>query len=352
MKKNKLFMLLLIFTLLTMFTQKVEAAPNVTEDGISITNIGSTTALVDWSGTVEVYRAKGYNLSGVYKVTWWSVNTGDTTIVDGSTQTSAYLTGLPSGTRCCIEVRPYYYSDNINDGSWGYNVAWFETDGSTSTITPTPSPVPTPAPNVPQGPTTPAPSSIVLSTPSVSKAVIVGDRLEVLANNIDPNARKLEWQVIDVKNGNKVVNTDVSYTTGNIFYNLSRKIYAIQCRAVAYDSNYNDVYSAWSTQKYVISQPKVSTNKKYLKKNSITVSFKKIKGAKDYTIYMRKKGSSKWTKVKTTKKNKYKITKFKGKSINLVNKTYEFCVIANAKVGKKTIKSAKKEYIYTRIYYR
>ena len=51
-------------------------------------------------------------------------------------------------------------------------------------------------------------------------------------------------------------------------YSVGRKVYAIQCRSVGYDSDYNYVYSNWSASKYVVAQPKVSTNKKNLKKNS------------------------------------------------------------------------------------
>lgn len=155
---------------------------------------------------------------------------------------------------------------------------------------------------------------------------------------------------MDVKNGNKVVATDTAYNTVDVIYNLARKVYAVQCRAVAYDTNYNEVYSNWSASKIVVAQPKVSTAKKYLKKNSITVSFKKIKGAKNYTIYMKKSTSKKWAKIKTTSKNKYKITRFKGSSINTYKTDYDICVIANVKIGKKTYKSGKFEYVRTRVY--
>lgn len=350
MKKAKL--LLMILGLLIMFPCTANAAQNVNEEGISITNIGTTTANVDWSGVASKYISYGYNVTGTYKVTWWSANRGTNIIIDGGANTSAYLTDLPSGTDCCIEVVPYYY-DSEGTVQSGYSAAWFKTDGAwDSSIdynNDTPSSPSTPqAPQTPQTPQTPV--STTLQTPTITEVKMSGTTLGAVAGNIDPNARKMEWQVIDVKNGNKVIATDTSYSTGNTFYGLKRKIYAIQCRVVGYDNDYNDVYSGWSAKKYIVTQPKVSTSKKYLKKNSITVSFGKIKGVKDYTIYMRKRNSSKWTKVKTTKKNKYKITKFKGKSINLARNSYEFCVVANAKIGGKSVKSNKLEYVYT-IYY-
>lgn len=289
MKRIKLAILLFMFSLMILVPNTAKAAQNVDEDGISITNIGTTTANVDWSGTAVKYTSMGY------AVAWFS-------------------------------------TDGVQDNRLDYNNNVPDTPSTQQTTEVTQTP------------------DITLQVPKITEVKMSETKLGAVAGNIDSNARSLEWQVIDVKNGNKVVATDTSYTTGNIFYNMKRKLYAVQCRAVGYDSNYNNIYSGWSAKSYVIAQPKVSTSKKYIKKNSITVSFKKIKGAKDYTIYMRKKGSSKWTKVKTTKKNKYKVTKFKGKSINLAKKSYEFCVIANAKVGKKTIKSSKSEYVYT-VYY-
>lgn len=289
MKRIKLLILLFMFSLMILVPNTAKAAQNVNEDGISITNIGTTTANVDWSGTAVKYTSMGYAVAG-------------------------------------------FSTDGVQDNRLDYNNNVPDTPSTQQTTEVTQTP------------------DITLQVPKITEVKMSETKLGAVAGNIDSNARSLEWQIIDVKNGNKVVATDTSYTTGNIFYNMKRKLYAVQCRAVGYDSNYNNIYSDWSAKSYVIAQPEVSTSKKYLKKNSITVSFKKIKGAKDYTIYMRKKGSSKWTKVKTTKKNKYKVTKFKGKSINLAKKSYEFCVIANAKVGKKTIKSSKSEYVYT-VYY-
>lgn len=341
MKKLKVFTVLFMLSLMMMIPRVAQAAQSVSQDGISVTNITSTTAYVDWSGVTNGLEECGYVTTG-YTVTWWSALKGTNVIVENSTCTNAALTGLPSGTSIAIEVKPQYVNSEGETGE-GYRSVWFETDGATDLnvdINTTP--------DAPQNPGTSV--AVTLQTPTVSKTYMSEENLDALAANIDPYAQKLEWQVIDIKNGNKVVATDTSYTTGTRIYNVGRKILAVQCRVVGYDSDHNEVYSDWSAKSYVIAQPKVSTSKKNLKKNSITVSFKKIKGAKDYTIYMRKKGSSKWTKVKTTSKNKYKVTKFKGKKINLAKTDYEFCVVANAKVGGKTIKSSKSEYVYTRYY--
>jgi hypothetical protein len=190
----------------------------------------------------------------------------------------------------------------------------------------------------------------ISATPKISLAKMVKTDLYVAAGNVDTNATSyLEYQVIDYSS-KKVVKTQTSYSLSDIIYGLGRKIYGVKVRAVGYDANYNTIYSGWSPVVYTIAQPNVSANKKFIKKNSITVSFKKIKGAKSYTIYMRQKGGKSWKKIKTIKGNKYKITKFKGKTINLTKKDYEYLVIANAKVGGKTIHSQKAEYIYTYSY--
>ena len=218
--------------------------------------------------------------------------------------------------------------------------------------------------NVPQAPTyTPETPSTVdnphqdtsivstaLQTPNVSTVILAEDKLGVAASGYDSNTVKIEWEVADVKAGYSVVKSDDSYSAGTYIYGVPRKLLAVRCRAVAYDSDYNDVYSNWSNWKYAVAQPKVSTNKKYLHKNSVTVKFNKIKGVKNYTIYMKKHNSKKWSKVKTTSKNKVNITKFKGKRLNLLKNSYDICVVSNAKVGSSKVKSEKAEYIYTRYY--
>lgn len=349
--KSSYFFMLVMFLVFSFNTITVKAAADVSSDGISVTGITSTTANVDWSGVSASYS--DYTINS-WTVTWWSAIRGYNTIVEDSTVTSATLTGLPSGSSILIEVYPNYI-DSYGESGQGYKSVWFDTDGATDLSVDIGNDTPAPTPTTPEP--TPTPSqpdiysgAVTLSTPTVSKVVMGGGKLSALAVNVDANTAKLEWRLIDVKNKNKVVKTDTSYSTVVNMYSVGRKVYAIQCRSVGYDSDYNYVYSNWSASKYVVAQPKVSTNKKNLKKNSVTISFKKIKGVKNYTIYMRKKGAKKWTKVKTTSSSKCKVTKFKGKTINTYKTNYEFCVVSNAKIGKKTYKSGKYETIRTKYY--
>lgn len=102
-----------------------------------------------------------------------------------------------------------------------------------------------------------------------------------------------------------------------------------------------------------VKQPKLNASKSKIKKNSITIKWSKVKNAKSYTVYIRKKGGKKWTKVKkvSAKKTSYKITKYKGKKINVYKQDYEVTVMATAKIGGKTYNSPKTSYLRTYTYY-
>jgi hypothetical protein len=306
------------------------------DNEIVVSNITSATATVDWSRVKNGLEDIGY-VTKSYTVTWWSATKGTNAVVTNSTATSAKITGLPSGTDILLEVQPYAVNAD-GETTTGYSSCQFTTLSATDL-------------NVNINNTNTANNSIGISaTPRISLAKMVKTDLYVAAGNVDTNVTSyLEYQVIDYSS-KKVVKTETSYSLSDIIYGLGRKIYGVKVRAVGYDADYNTIYSGWSPVVYTIAQPKVSANKKFIKKNSITVSFKKIKGAKSYTIYMRQKGAKSWKKIKTIKGNKYKITKFKGKKMNLTKKDYEYLVIANAKVGGKTIHSQKAEYIYTYSY--
>lgn len=102
-----------------------------------------------------------------------------------------------------------------------------------------------------------------------------------------------------------------------------------------------------------VKQPTIKTSKCKIKKNSIYLKWGKVKNAKSYTIYMRKEGAKKWVKVKkvSASKTSYKITKFKGKKINVYKQDYEVTVMATAKINGKSYNSPKTKYIRTYTYY-
>lgn len=315
-----------------------KAAADVTKDGITVSGITSTSAIVNWTEAYNNSRILGHNVTSV-SATLWSVNYGTQTLctrqqIYGGTMNNM----LHAGTYYMIEVYMYYMYDDATEAYDFYTVD-FTTDGSTNT-------------NInPQQPTntTQAPT-LTVAVPKVDKATIQKSTLYANASGYDGYTKNLEWRVLDVKNGNKVVKTDTSYSSATTMYSMARKIYAVQCRAVAYDANYNKVYSNWSAKKYVVSQPKTTTKKSNIKYHSVKISFKKIKGASSYTIYMRKHKTKKWTKVKTIKKNSMTLTKFKGNTMNLESPSYDVCIVTNAKVGGKKIKSSKYEGTHYYVY--
>lgn len=94
-------------------------------------------------------------------------------------------------------------------------------------------------------------------------------------------------------------------------------------------------YGEWSDWEYFARQPKVKAKKA---SGGIKLSWSKIKGAKDYTVYASTKEKSGYKKFKTTKNTSIVLTKC-GNSKLKNNKTYYYYVVANKKVGKKTYKS-------------
>lgn len=71
------------------------------------------------------------------------------------------------------------------------------------------------------------------------------------------------------------------------------------------------------------------------------LSWSKVKGAKNYDVYVSRSPRSGYKKVTTVKGTNCTVTNFKGASITLGD--YYYYIVANKKVGKKTIKS---DYVY------
>lgn len=313
--------------------------------GIVISNITSTSAYADWSGLKGIYAAEGKTVTG------YDIEIGSQVLYSNTTATAATITGLEPGTWYALGITVHYRYDN-NESFWGYEWVGFDTLGSGGGVDGGGSPVvpqnPQPQPTVP-GNTNPTQG--VLPAPSVQTAKLVDTTVYVVAGNVG-YCEGLEFQIIDEKT-KKVVKTETAYTYGTQIYNVKAdRIYSVQVRAFAYDSNYDTVYSAWSGKKYMVAQPTINTKKSKLKSSSMKICWKKITGAKNYTVYVRKKGSKKWTKITTTKKTTYTIKKIKGKKVNLKKTDYEVSIVANARISGKTVKSDNSKYIYTYTYYR
>lgn len=333
-KLRKVILLTSLLLLVGIYSMEANAAESVKQDGIVIRDITSNSAVVDISEKVgELEKDSGIDIIGIliyytseldnknkiYLCDWRNGNipyTEYTTVHKAS--------DLPSNSTIDFYIR-IRYSSIKEEG--------FPKSETTISIT-TNSILPKEENKEEQKQEdseikleTKTVDITSLGTPTIKDALIVNDDLGVITGNIDTNASYIEWRLLD--NKGKIVKVKNSCTYDCVMYNLNKGVYSIQCRAVGYNLKNKEVYSEWSAAKTVVSQPKFSVSKKNIKKNSITVFIKKIKGVKNYTIYVRKKGTKSWSKVKTTTKSKYKITKFKGRKINTRKTKYDVCVVAN-----------------------
>lgn len=150
-----------------------------------------------------------------------------------------------------------------------------------------------------------------------------------------PNAEFYEIEIYD-KTGNNLIDTDrissnLMASWGYDYYtNTSLKNKAFQFRVVAYnyDSHGDRVYGEWSDKFVVIPAARITKITNHFN-GTVTVKWKKVSGAKDYTIY-RKIGKGKFKKIKTVKGTSCDVSGLK------VGKEAGFYVKANkVKIGGK-----------------
>lgn len=326
--------------------------------GLYVRDITSTSVVIDWSG-VDFESAI---LEPNYTLVMYRVSVGGRTFDVPLSQTSCEITGLDSGSYNNITVDLVYNSPGVEEatvfamchvttpGKMDANDASVKDAQQSSTES-----------SVQTGtlPTTQPGSQFYtgvtkLATPTISDCHMEADDIGLTIGYYDPNTEKVEIVVIDESTG-KLVKNDISYNRACVVYGLKpNTIYSVQIRLVGSDANYNTIYSDWSSKKYVIAQPAIPTSSKkfILKKNSATIRWNKIKGAKSYVVYARKRYAKKWVKVGTTKKTKFVLKKIKGKKINLGTNNYEITVVAKGKVGEQSVTSYKYEYVYTYSYYK
>ena len=350
MKKKENYLLVALLTLACLFLPKQNvAAQGGCSEYITVSNVTHSSAKVDWSAMKSYIESKYPD--GICSDFTYKVMIGDTVFSESTKATNGTLSNLSADTAYFIEITCSYVLvlDSETYQMEEYEFEEFITgelnnvnDPGTQTQTPS-------NPGTPSKPNT---QQVVLKKPVVQSMRLVNGTLNVVATNVDTtNTEKLEWAVYDKKT-NQLVKTDNSYSIADTIYGLdARKIYYVKCRAVSYDANYNSVYSEWSDAKYIVSQPKVTSKNKDVKKSQVTIKWKKISGAKNYTVYVKKGKTKKWTKVKTTKSNKYVLKKFKGKKVNTFKNRYYFAVVANAKVNGKTLSSGKDEFYEAYSYY-
>lgn len=123
---------------------------------------------------------------------------------------------------------------------------------------------------------------------------------------------------------------------------LKNKGMQYQVRTYIQLDNGKKIYSDWTSTKVIIPQAKVSKLQK-VSSNKVRVSWKKVSGAKNYTIYKTTNSGKSYKKVKTVsaKTTSYTVSGFKkGKKNGVV-------IVANkVKVGKKKYNSTKSYYTY------
>lgn len=333
-KLRKVILLTSLLLIEGMSSIEVKAAESVKQDGIVIRDITSNSAVVDISEKVEkLEQDSGIDITGILIYYTSKLDSKNKVYLcdwrNGNIPYTDYITvykasDLPSNSTIDFYIRICY--NNVKEEGFP------EYENTISIMTDSILPKEENKKEQKQEDSeikleTKTADITSLGTPTIKDALIVNDDLGAITGNIDTNASYIEWRLLD--NKGRTVKVKNSCTYDCVMYNLDKGVYSLQCRVVGYNLKNKEVYSEWSAVKIVISQPKFSVSKKNIKKNSITVSIKKIKGVKNYTIYMKKKGTKNWSKVKTTKKSKYKITKFKGKKINTRKTKYDICVVAN-----------------------
>lgn len=129
----------------------------------------------------------------------------------------------------------------------------------------------------------------------------------------------------------------------------SKNVYFVKVRCYY---NYGGVttWSKPSADFRAVPQARITSNKKCIKRHSIKLKWKKVSGATKYTVYARKGGKKKWTKVKTlkSKSSSYTFKKFKKKRITVNAAGWDLKVRTTGKVRGKKVNST--SYYYTNFY--
>ncbi len=366
--KGVMIVAMLVLSMVMSPMQKAEAADVYTYGYFAVTAMSSDSVTIDYRNVYYHFVEAGAQVYG-YRITLEDLDTGSEEMLikeAGPTEIAGTVTGLTPGHTYFINVRTTYAFPGLEPGEMldyvkvtlpatgvATNVDTVTDTGAPSTgVAPsTPS-----TPNVPSTPTDstiiPQPSAVSVSTPTLLTVKMGGNNVGTSATSVACSG--YEFGIFNRKTG-RLMETDTSSSPVTTFYGVSRKnVCVMRVRAYDYDANGNKVYSAWSAGKIFVPQPKLKSNACKVKKNSITIKWNKVTGAKNYTLYMRKRYGNKWYKVKTvnSKKSSCTIKKFRGKKINAVRQNYEVKVKATAKIGGKIYNSTTNDYVYTYTYTR
>ena len=150
-----------------------------------------------------------------------------------------------------------------------------------------------------------------------------------------------DYDVIVKTLDGKTVAEETGYSNNTMFdFSIkNNNIYTVQVRATitSDSSSYIDFYNAnkkseWSDKLYCLTQPLIK-GVSYNKSGAMELSFNKIKGASDYTVYMSTKEKKGYKKVKTLKGNFVTISKLGKQKISKSKKYYVYIVTRMKKNG-------------------
>ena len=116
---------------------------------------------------------------------------------------------------------------------------------------------------------------------------------------------------------------------------MQKQAFKIKVRAYTYDATGVKVYGEYSSEKVIVPRATI-TSLKATSKSTGKIKWKKIAGAKSYTVYVSSNGGTKFKKQGTTKATSYTVKNMK------LGKEYPVYVVANGiKVKKKKYNSTK-----------
>lgn len=178
---------------------------------------------------------------------------------------------------------------------------------------------------------------------------------KVVQSGTSGNTIYLDWSDVTNANGYQVEianykgkgksYVDAGSGSYHYMYNTKSTFYRVRARAYV-TCGTKKFYSAWSGYAYVSKDAFYSggsvkdASTRYQRR--VKLSWKKMKGAKKYVVYMSKSSSSGYKKIATTKKRSIIVSKYRGR--NLSNGYYYFQVVAVGKAGKKKMKSPRAYY--------
>ena len=149
-----------------------------------------------------------------------------------------------------------------------------------------------------------------------------------------------------------VVDTQTATLYSSVYYVASfasvklKQSYVVTLTPYATDYLTGAKLTGPSTSFYAVPQPKTTSDKDDISKNSIKLKWKKVKGAKSYTIYVAKSTKKdadtselNWKKVTKTKKTSYTLKKLGKKKINTYKYYYYVKIVTTAKVNGEKVSS-------------